>query len=247
MGKVDIPKEGHFLKKILLAMAILVTLVVMAQLAFMEQGMGLDKSFSKSISIVTHVDVVNEQISFKYFFALLSVLGGVVQFYLIYVVLEYILEGKFHNIFSGVRHMNKVKNMKDHYIIAGGGRVGSHAATLLKSYGKEVVLIDNNEAVVEKLRSQGFTALRGDVLDEAFLKEVNIEKAKQLLACLGRDSDNILLVLTSRELNPGLKVSARANHESVIPKLQHAGASHVVVPSSLGGEELAKTATRSED
>ena len=80
--------------------------------------------------------------------------------------------------------------------------------------------------------------------NQDLIKEINIEKAKHLIACLGSDSDNILLILTVKELNPGIKISARANKESVIKKLKHAGASYVVVPSSIGGEELAKAAGR---
>jgi voltage-gated potassium channel len=141
--------------------------------------------------------------------------------------------------------MNKVKKMKGHFIVAGGGRVGSHAAEALKNYTDKIVIIDNNDERVNKLRKKGFTVVKGDLLDEHFLKEINIENAKYLIACLGNDSDNILLVLTVRELNPGIKISARANVESTVQKLKHAGASHVVVPASLGGDELAKAAVRS--
>ena len=63
-----------------------------------------------------------------------------------------------------------------------------------------------------------------------------------MFACLGSDSDNILLVLTVRELNKDIRMSARASHDDIISKLNHAGAKYVVVPSSLGGEELARTA-----
>ena len=74
------------------------------------------------------------------------------------------------------------------------------------------------------------------------LKKINIEKVKHFFACLAKDSDNILLVLTVRELNPGIKISARAHSDDIVSKLQHAGASYVVVPAAIGGEELAKTA-----
>ncbi len=243
MGKVNLP-EDNFLKKVVLALLILVILISLASIGLFLQGLQAEESFSKALGIVTHVEIVNEQIGLKYFFALLSIMGGVVQFYLIYVILEYLLEGKFKDVFSGVRQMNKVKKMSNHYIIAGGGRVGSHAASVLKQYTKDIVIVDNDEETVKKLKKQGYIAVKGDVLDEDFLTEINIEKAKQLIACLGSDSDNILLVLTAKELHPGIKVSARANSENVVAKLKHAGAAHVVIPSYLGGIELAKTALR---
>jgi voltage-gated potassium channel len=246
MGKVKIPRQKQFTNKVFFALIILLSLVFMAYLGLMFTGLGNDQSIAKSIEIVTHVDIVNEPISFRYFFAFLSLLGGVVQFYFVYVILEYVLDGKFQDIFYGVAYMNKIKKMKDYYLVAGGGRVGSHAAKMLKDYDKQVVIVDTNEEVVLKLRKDGLTAIKGDVLDESFLKEIDFEQAKFLVACLGSDSDNILLILTAKEINPGIKISARANTDSVVQKLKHAGASYVVVPSSLGGEELAKTAARTD-
>jgi voltage-gated potassium channel len=244
MGKVTVPSDKDFLRKILLALLILISMVIMADIALMMLGYESAVSFPKAIGIVTHVDIMSEQIGLKYFFALLSIMGNVVQFYLIYIFLEYMLDGKFRDLFRGVRHMNKARKMKDHYIVAGGGRVGSHAAKILKNYTDNVVIIDKNEDVVDRLVREGFISVKGDVLDENFLKEMNIDKAKYIIACLGEDSDNILLALTARELHPGIKISARANSENAIGKLSHAGATHVVVPSSIGGEELAKNAAR---
>lgn len=244
MGKVKIPKDKSFLKKIAIAIAIMFFLIFGVQIILLAEGFPRETSFSKAISIITGVEIVNEQIGFKYVFTFLSMVGGVLEFYLFYLILEYLIEGKLNGILTGVGYMNRIKSMKDHYIIAGGGRVGSHAAKVLSLHEKDIVIADNNEDNIQKLRKDGLIAVKGDVLDEAFLTELNISKAKYLFACLGSDSDNILLVLTAREMNPLLKISARANNDSVVPKLKHAGAHHVVVPSSLGGEELAREAKR---
>ena len=105
-----------------------------------------------------------------------------------------------------------------------------------------MVIVEKDEDEAKKMRKQGYLVVVGDVLDTHFLKEINIDKAKQLFACLDSDSDNILLVLTVKEINHNIRISARASNDNIISKLKHAGASFVVVPSSLGGEELAKTA-----
>jgi len=244
MGKVKIPGESTFVEKVFFALLILVGMIIIAYLTLVASH---DKghAFSKAVGIVTHVDIVNENISNKWVFVLLGVMGEVVQFYMIYVILEYILEGKFKHLFSGVKYMKKAKKMENHFIVAGGGRVGSHAAQELLKRKENVVVLDKDDRVIEKLRKQGIITIKGDVLDEIFLKELNIEKAKYLICTLGSDSANILLALSARELNPGIRISARANSESAISKLKHAGVTHVVVPSSIGGEELAKVAVRS--
>jgi len=244
MGKVEVP-ETKFIKKIFFALMILIGLILVSDLVLILIGFDSHETFSKAVSIVTHVEVVEEEIAYKYLFVIFGIMGEVVQFYLIYVLLEYLLEGRFKDVFSGVKHMNMVKNMRNHYIIAGGGRVGYHAAKALEHHKKKLVIVDSDDDMIAKLRREGFVAVKGDVLDESFLEEINIKKAKQLIACLGKDSDNILLVLTANEMNPAITVSARANSDTVVDKLRHAGAKYVVVPSSLGGENLAKFAERS--
>ncbi len=232
--------ESNVFTKVLVALFILLMMIFISDFVLVNSGVDSNDALLMAVQIVTHVSVDSDNHSFL--FVIMSIIGGVVQFYLIYVILEYVLEGKFKEIFSGVKFMNKIKKMKDHYIIAGGGRVGSHAAERLMKKSKNVIIVDNDEKEVNKLRKQGFFSVQGDVLDPHFLKEINIDKAKQLFACLGSDSDNILLVLTVRELNKDIRMSARASHDDIISKLKHAGAAYVVVPSSLGGEELARTA-----
>ena len=130
MGKVNLPESNIFLK-VVIALFILITMIIVSNTILMENGLESSESFPKAIQIVTHVSVDNDSMSFTYLFIIMSIIGGVVQFYLIYIILEYVLEGKFREIFSGVKYMNKIKKMKNHYIIAGGGRVGSHAASKL--------------------------------------------------------------------------------------------------------------------
>ena len=244
MGKVDMPGESDFFKKIFIALLILLSLIFITNFGLIRDGYDSEKSFSKAVKIVTHVDIVSEDIGYKYIFTILSIMGEVIQFYLIYVVLEYVLDGKFKNMFIGVKHMKKAKSLNNHCIIAGGGRVGSHTADSLSKHTNNILIVDKEDENIDALRKKGYLAVKGDVLDEHFLEEINIDKAKQLIACLGDDSDNILLVLTAKELNHTIKISARANYDKSVPKLKHAGASYVVVPASIGGEELAKTAVR---
>jgi len=142
-------------------------------------------------------------------------------------------------MFSEARLMNQVKKLKDHIIICGGGRVGVHVADVLARYGKAFIILDENAEAVEKLKREGHMAINADALDEKDLLKAGINNASHLLACLGEDGDNILLVLTAKELNPSITIAVRATTESTITKLKHAGAKHIVLPEALGGLHLA--------
>jgi len=54
---------------------------------------------------------------------------------------------------------------------------------------------------------------------------------------LSRDSDNVYVVLTARQLNAGLLIVARAEDERSEPKLMQAGATRVVSPYVIGSND----------
>ena len=63
--------------------------------------------------------------------------------------------------------------------------------------------------------------------------------AHSLAAVVGDDGTNLLTILTAKELNEELSIAARANDESIVSKLKHAGAEVVILPEVVGGMKLA--------
>ncbi len=58
------------------------------------------------------------------------------------------------------------------------------------------------------------------------------------------DADNVYVVLTARDLNPNLRIVARAAEEQAEAKLLRAGANHVVAPTIIGGHRMAVALTK---
>ncbi|MBN4070928.1 NAD-binding protein, partial [Crocinitomix catalasitica] len=50
----------------------------------------------------------------------------------------------------------------------------------------------------------------GDATDDLTLVKAGIKKAEALITSLPKDADNLFVVLSARELNPGLKIISRA-------------------------------------
>jgi voltage-gated potassium channel len=69
--------------------------------------------------------------------------------------------------------------------------------------------------------------------------DAGIKHAKGLLALLGSDPENVFLVLTAREMNPTLRIIARANDPNVENKLYKAGADRVISPFKTAGTQIA--------
>lgn len=137
------------------------------------------------------------------------------------------------------RNRNMVDSMQDHYIICGYGRLGRQILRDLSVRGEPFIVVDWKSAVEEELLEANVPHLIADATSEDTLREAGIEEARGLVAALDDDAQNVLTVLTARELNPRLLIIARAGTENLESKLLRAGADRVVTPSSIGGHRLA--------
>jgi voltage-gated potassium channel len=140
---------------------------------------------------------------------------------------------------GGILMKASLSTIKGHYIVCGGGNVGMHVAERLKKEGKKVVIIENDCPTVEFLRNRGYNVLEGDCMNEETLEKAKIRTARGILACTGKDSVNIFLVLTSKDLNPGIRVATRVNNQNARNEFTRAGADIIVTPDITGGYELA--------
>jgi NhaP-type Na+/H+ or K+/H+ antiporter len=99
-------------------------------------------------------------------------------------------------------------------IIIGGGRVGTELARRLEDRGEEVVVIEQDEDVVEGLRSEGFTARQGDGSQQDVLEKAGIENAKIVAAATSNDDVNLLVGQLSKNTYDIETVVARVNQPS---------------------------------
>ncbi len=157
---------------------------------------------------------------------------------------KYISDGELKKILV-YRKINRVmKKMQNHVIVCGYGLNGAHAVSELLSNDENVVVIDNSDNIDDfSLKAEDAIFIKGNAKDEEILKQAKIENAKALIATLSTDADNLFVVLTARELNPNLKIVARANEDSSDHKLRYAGADYVILPDSVGGVRMAKLVT----
>jgi voltage-gated potassium channel len=147
------------------------------------------------------------------------------------------------NVWSGraerKKMSNKIKSLKDHYIVCGYGRVGAAAVEQLKRLASECVVIENDENQISLLKEKGYLYLVGDATHEELLEEAGIKRAQGLLSLLNNDPDNLFVVLTAREMNPTLNIVSRVDESSAGHKIIRAGADDVVSPFDSAGQQIA--------
>ena len=147
-------------------------------------------------------------------------------------------------LFAQYGHSRKMSKLRDHFIICGAGRVGSHLVRSLRAVEGTFLVIESDQKKVEALMDAGVAVLLRDATLEESLKEAGVEHARGLATCLPDDADNVYVVLTARDLNPGIHIVARAAAEQAESKLIRAGANRVVAPTIIGGHRMAMALTK---
>ncbi|RMH58663.1 MAG: potassium channel protein [Candidatus Hydrogenedentota bacterium] len=175
---------------------------------------------------------------------LVAGMGGVL--YGVSELTSYFVEGHLLHLMERRRRMKKIERLKDHAILAGGGDTGVGVMRELTSTKTPFVLIDSDAEECAKLREEFPEALilEGDATEDDMLLRAGIERARGLIACLPSDKDNLFLAITARNLNPNLRIVARALAENMEEKLRAVGVDRVVSTSFTGGLRLASELIR---
>ena len=117
-------------------------------------------------------------------------------------------------------------------LIIGGGRVGRELAGILNDRDENVVVLENDEAVVEELRERGLTVKQGDGTKVGDLLDAGAEDAKIAVAATGDDDTN-LLVTQLADIRVGVdRVITRVNEPDNRGAFEELGIEMVAASSS---------------
>jgi trk system potassium uptake protein TrkA len=84
-------------------------------------------------------------------------------------------------------------------VIVGGGEVGFNAVRMLSDEGNDVVLIEQDEALVEKATEKlDALVMQGNGASPRVLREAGVERAGLLVAATGSDEANIISCLAAK-------------------------------------------------
>jgi voltage-gated potassium channel len=136
---------------------------------------------------------------------------------------------------------NRLKKIKDHYVICGCGRMGHIVCERLEEENIPYVIIDNDEEAIQTLNQTcDCIAIIGDASNEEVLLEAGVKRAKAVAALLPTDADNLYLVLTVRLLHPSIFVLSKVLEDEAEKKILQIGANKIVNPYKLSGLKLAQ-------
>jgi voltage-gated potassium channel len=157
---------------------------------------------------------------------------------------ELIVEGELAGYQKRKRMEKKIRELKEHYIICGFGRVGHQVAETFRSSGLQFVVLDSKKETADELEQMGAPGIVGDATSDSILTDAGIMTAKGLVACSDSDVVNVFITLSARALNPKLFIVARAGLKDTEKKLLMAGANRVLSPYYISGKRMAALATQ---
>lgn len=121
-------------------------------------------------------------------------------------------------------------------VILGYGDVGQAAAEQLRRAGipfrvLSLALMDGDERC---------DWVKGDATDADDMERAGIADAGRCIVALNDDTRAVFATLLARQLNPGMRIVARANTIEAVTRLYLAGADHVLSVSEVAGTHLAR-------
>jgi trk system potassium uptake protein TrkA len=124
-------------------------------------------------------------------------------------------------------------------IIAGGGIIGSHIASLLVQEGYEVTVVEQSEAALKNLQSQlDIKTIMGNAATPKTLREAEIERADLVLAVTNSDEINMITCFMAKEMGAATTAARIRNIEYsgyfIAPAKSPTSPRKIVRPKNLG-------------
>lgn len=156
-------------------------------------------------------------------------------------ITSFLVNGQLSGQFQNHRLRKRMKRMKDHVVVCGGGTTAQALVQRLLDENRDVVVVvsDANEVASLRRLAPDIALIEADAKSEFALMDANILKAKFLIAATESDFDNLLIVVSGKGIGTKLKVISVAKETELASRMFKVGADEVICPLIIGGEHVA--------
>jgi CPA2 family monovalent cation:H+ antiporter-2 len=132
--------------------------------------------------------------------------------------------------------------LRNHVVIAGGGRVGQYVAQILQRLDLGFVIIEMDYRRVTQAKNHGFPVIYGDASQEIVLEAAKVKQACLVLITTPAIILTRTIVNQVRHSNPTVHIVARAEGIEQMQVLHEHGVYEVVQPEFEAGLEITRQA-----
>ena len=132
------------------------------------------------------------------------------------------------------------KIYKNHVILLGVRRTGYNILHELEKLNEEIITVDINPEVFDRLTKQKIPVIFGDASDEEVLNELNLANAKMVISTIPDFTDNLSIIKYIKKKNPDIKIFVLSFDVDEAKELYKKGVDYVIMPQHISGEHIAK-------
>ena len=125
------------------------------------------------------------------------------------------------------------------YIVIGLGRFGTELATRLYACGEEVMVIDMDETLVDKIADRVTRAVAADARDEDVLRKLGAENFDRAIVAVGSDLGASALITMNLKTLGVPFILCKAHDDTYKDILEKLGADRVIIPEREVADKLA--------
>jgi CPA2 family monovalent cation:H+ antiporter-2 len=210
----------------------------------LAMGLGLSQVGEFSF-VLGRVGVETHSISAEFYALVLTVT-------IVTMLLTPVISGLTAPLYAFLRHWRKPwpleplhfpkTTMQDHFVIAGGGRVGRYVADVLQRMEIPFVIVEYDSLKVDALKESDFPVLFGDAQKEIILEAVALGQARMIVITTPVTIISKTIVIAAKKLNPTIHIIARAEEIESMQVLHDLGVSLVIQPEFEASLEFARQA-----
>lgn len=253
----DLAELMELRRRIIFAALLLLVLTTTSILGYLYLG-GPEVTFLQALymAVITLAGVGYGEIvdtshhpALRVFNIFVVLLGVMITAYVFSSVTAFLVEGDYRDMFRRRKMLNRIKQLRGHYIVCGIGDTGRHAVAELQKTKTPYVVIEHSEDGIKKFREHvhadpDMLYIIGDATDEEVLESAGVNHATGLLTTLPQDKENLVVTVMVRQKNPNIRIVARCTDLKFSERIMKAGANSVVSPNHIGGLRLASEVLR---
>jgi len=236
-----IKEIDEFPRRIKIFIAVIICLFLFGTTGFtVLTGATIEESAFRTLQTLAFIFSDESTVLERFLEIFLAIIGVFLIWWVLWSVADMLLDRNLERYINLKIHNFKMSRKRNHIIIVGGGRIGGEIALNLSKNKKSFVIIENNPETVKDITNKRYSVIQGNAEEEKVLLEAGIEKAKKIILTLPKAESNILITLTSKELNNEIEIYSRANEQKFVSRLKKAGANKIIFPEILAGDEIAE-------
>ena len=198
-----------------LGFILLVTLAGIIGFSVIDPDAGLIRAFYMTAITLTTVGygevIAIDSDGARIFTAVIILVGMGATLYFVSTGTAFLLEGQLGHVFRRKKMERDLTMISGHTIVCGTGPTAMYAASEIAATGRSIVLVGASAAEIEEsvVDLPTIPVVIGDMTDDDILLAAGIDRADGLLACSESDNENVVVTLSARQLNPGLRIVSR--------------------------------------